>query len=396
MKEAGRISDSTPPSGRPRLSWLDGMKGIGILWIAFFHFFGTYTRDAFPSPLHAGYFEAFREMCAPTSHLGEVDCLVRGLLVAVVRIGFHAVAVFLVLSGFGLTYALAKEGDPRDGWLGWYRKRLLRLFPMYWVAHLLYLVSPFVARPESIDYRFVLSLLGDRIYPIYTIFYYMNPALWFFGLLLQLYLVFPILYRALRRLGPARFLALCGVLTLGIRYVLIFVLQAHGAYIQGAFFGSRLGEFAAGMALGALYRQHPEETQRRLFSPAGLLAGAAIYWLGALSNRSDLSYAATDTLTGVGLFVILAHAATWSRSLPRFGAVLEHVGVYSYGLYLIHQPYVTYFAELMQRTQVPMAAAVPLAWTGISLLTAACIPLERAVNRLTDRVLDGRRTRPAP
>src|SRR5262245_60355574 len=176
-----------PVAAGARLTWLDSMKGISILWIAFFHFFGIYANDRFPSPLGPHYFSSFLEQCAPSSTLGTFGCVAKGFFVAVSSVGFHAVAVFLVLSGFGLTYSLARSVNPEDGWLGWYRSRLLRLFPMYWVAHLLYLISPFIARPEPIDYRFVLSFLGDRVYPVDTIFYYINPAWWYFGLLLELY-----------------------------------------------------------------------------------------------------------------------------------------------------------------------------------------------------------------
>jgi hypothetical protein len=35
-------------------------------------------------------------------------------------------------------------------------------YPMYWVAHLVYLVSPFVACLEPVDDRIILSLLGLR------------------------------------------------------------------------------------------------------------------------------------------------------------------------------------------------------------------------------------------
>ena len=45
-------------------------------------------------------------------------------------------------------------------WASWYRARFLRLYPMYWVAHLVYLLSPFVARLEPVDSRIILSLLG--------------------------------------------------------------------------------------------------------------------------------------------------------------------------------------------------------------------------------------------
>src|SRR5207244_9501806 len=161
---------------------------------------------------------------------------------SVSQVGFHAVAGFLVLSGFGLTYSLAKTGNPAGGWAGWCRARLLRLFPMYWLAHLVYLISPFVARPEPVDYRFVLSLLGDRVYPVDSIFFYANPAWWYFGLLLELYLVFPVLFRLLQKLGPVGFLVLCGAVTLTSRYLMLSVIPVNGCYVQCAFFGSRLWE----------------------------------------------------------------------------------------------------------------------------------------------------------
>src|ERR1051325_907985 len=181
-----------------RLQWIDGMKGISILWIVFFHGFSFLQ---FPWPLSEGDFAKMRAICQPASSLGELGCTLEAIAVAVVKFGFHAVAVFLVLSGFGLTYSLAKTGDPQGGWVGWFRGRVLRLFPMYWLAHVVYLVFPFQSRPEPIDYRFVLSFFGDRFYPIDMIFYYFNPALWYFGLLLQLYLAFPLLFRLLQRAG---------------------------------------------------------------------------------------------------------------------------------------------------------------------------------------------------
>ena len=294
--------------------------------------------------------------------------------------------MFLVLSGFGLAYSLAKTGDPEDGWIGWYRGRLLRLFPMYWVAHVVYLISPFVSRPEPVDYRFFLSLLGDRIYPVDSIFYYINPAWWYFGLLVQLYLVFPLLFRLLQKLGPLWFLAVCGVVTFVSRYLLLLVLSAHGYYVQGAFFGSRLWEFALGMVLGLLYRRYPVEMEHGLFSFGVLAAGIMNYTLGLYSYATTQTYIFNDALIGTGLFVILAHIARWCDLLPRVGGTLAYVGVFSYGLYLIHQPYVIYFGERMRGMNELLFSV--LAWGIIALITAAAIPLERYVNQLTNRVLE--------
>ena len=68
--------------------------------------------------------------------------------------------VFIILSGWALVESTARRADSGAlTWGVWYRSRFLRLYPMYWVAHLVYLVSPFVVRPEPVDGRIVLSLL---------------------------------------------------------------------------------------------------------------------------------------------------------------------------------------------------------------------------------------------
>jgi peptidoglycan/LPS O-acetylase OafA/YrhL len=369
-----------------RLQWIDGMKGISILWIAFFHgfrFLGTSGR--FPSPLSDGYLAAIDRSCAPASWLGEIGCALETCAVAISLLGFHAVAVFLVLSGFGLTYSLAKTGEPPRGWIGWYRSRLLRLFPMYWIAHLVYLVSPFQARYEAIDYRFVLSFFGDRIWPLEMIFYYFNPALWYFGLLLQLYLVFPLLFRLLQRIGVSPFLLVCAAATFGCRYVLLCVWPVNGYWVQGAFFVPRLWEFALGMAMGLVARESAASAGRRLFSPLVLGAGAAIYTLGLYSYQALWAYTFTDALTGTGLAILLAHLARGCERVHVLGAGLATIGTYSYGLYLLHQPYVLYVAGRAETLSTPAFVAVLVAL--IAALTLASMAIERRVNQLAQRAL---------
>jgi peptidoglycan/LPS O-acetylase OafA/YrhL len=369
-----------------RLDWLDGMKGISILWIVFFHAFNFLGgRDGrFPSPLSEGYVAKFWAACAPVSAMGELRCGLEAFGAASAQLGFHAVAVFLVLSGFGLTYSLAKTGGPPNGWIGWYRSRLLRLFPMYWLAHLVYLVFPFQARYEAIDYRFALSFFGDRVWPVDMIFYYFNPALWYFGLLLQLYLVFPILFWLLQRAGVGEFLGLSAIATFACRYVLLSVWPVDGNYVQGAFFLCRLWEFALGMAVGLVYRRDGERVERWLFSSATLAGGIALYTLGLYSYDELWSYSFTDALVGTGLSIILAHVARAGELLPRLGSLLATVGLYSYGLYLLHQPFVLYFAERMRHASTPLFVASTCVL--IAVLAIASMAIERGVNRFTQLV----------
>src|SRR5262249_9798922 len=263
-----------------------------------------------PWPLQPGYFAAYEARCGDGARL---LCLGSALLSAVGQLGFHAVSVFLVLSGFGLSYSLARPGRPRPAWSQWYRSRLVRLFPMYWVAHLVYLVSPFQARLDPLDYRFVLSVLGDRVVPIGTIFYYFNPALWYFGLLLELYLVYPLPFLALRRLGAPRFLLLAAAVTIGARWALVIAVPVHPAWVQGGFFACRLWEFALGMVAGALWRTQAASLSAAVFSPWALVASGVVYVLGCYSYRALWSYLLTDALIGTGLTVVLAHAARAPR-----------------------------------------------------------------------------------
>jgi len=208
-------------------------------------------------------------------------------------------------------------------------------------------------------------------------------------LLLELYLVFPLLFRLLQKLGTVWFLVLCGMVTLISRYALLCVISANGYYVQGAFFGARLWEFAAGMALGLLYRRHQVLTEERLFTGWAFLAGVALYTLGLYSYATTLSYTVTDPLIGTGLFIILAHVTLWSGLLPRLGGTLAYIGAFSYGLYLLHQPYVIYCGERMRGLSLPVF--IVLACVIIALITMGAIPVERYVNQLTSRVLDRKR-----
>jgi peptidoglycan/LPS O-acetylase OafA/YrhL len=376
-----------PPRTVVHLDWLDGMKGIAILWIAFFHAFSFLggSDGRFPSPLADGYVAKSWGACAPASAVAALLCGLETFAAAFGQLGFHAVAVFLVLSGFGLSYSLAKTGEPPNGWIGWYRSRLLRLFPMYWVAHLVYLILPFQARYEPIDYRFALSFLGDRVWPVDMIFYYFNPALWYFGLLLELYAVFPALFWLLKKAGVGGFLVSSAIATVGCRYVLLCVWPVNGYYVQGAFFVCRLWEFALGMAVGFVYRTNGERVERWLFSLAALAAGIVLYTLGLYSYGRLWSYCFTDALIGTGLFVILARVARSLATVPGVGALLAIVGVYSYGLYLLHQPFVLYFAARMLELSTPRFVMASVAL--IAVLAAASMVIERWVNRIAQRAL---------
>src|SRR5437899_8679940 len=175
-----------------RLVWIDISKGLAILVVAYFHFFRTYFQyGVLPPPdwsnLAAGALTILRLVWFKVSGLG-----------------FHAVGVFIILSGWTLMQSTMRRVEAAPlAWGAWYRARFLRLYPMYWVAHLVYLVSPFVAHLEPVDDRIILSLLGLRFIDIQTNFMYLNAACSYFSVLIQLYSIFSLLFWTARRCGPS-------------------------------------------------------------------------------------------------------------------------------------------------------------------------------------------------
>src|SRR3954447_11469057 len=142
-------------SAMKRFLWIDISKGLAILFVAYFHFFATYFQHGVLPP-------------PDWSDLGaSALTVVRAAWVKVSGLGFHAVGVFIILSGWTLMQSTARRAETGEiAWGGWYWARFVRLYPMYWVAHVVYLVSPFIARLEPVDHRIILSLLGLRFIDI--------------------------------------------------------------------------------------------------------------------------------------------------------------------------------------------------------------------------------------
>jgi peptidoglycan/LPS O-acetylase OafA/YrhL len=103
--------------------------------------------------------------------------------------------------------------------------------------------------------------------------------LWFVVLLLQYYLLFPVLVRVMNRMGPLPFLALAFASTVAAKLVLAATigLDSHwGAHINHVFTPFRWHEFALGMVIGYVLAHHREAMASRLAPgrvSAALVAG---------------------------------------------------------------------------------------------------------------------------
>lgn len=323
------------------LAWLDTVKGLAMLWIVLSHvvelIFG-FVHMGNPDEHWVPLADRIGQL-RPLSGFGALNWPVN-VLRWLGWAGDQGVALFLIASGFGLTWSMLaprpRRFDPRD----FYARRLSRLLPLWAVVHVVFLLLAVAGLgPLVIGPRFLLSLLGFRATT--SMLYYGAPAWWFVGLLLQLYLVFPLLWLALRRFGPARLLVVTAGVAIAVRGVgLVTLGRVHlpvgiDAWSRGALFPTRLPELVFGVALAAWYFEHPERVQHALRSRVAIASAVLVYVVGTALSFGLVGMAAAPFLLGTSTFFLL-----WS-CFRRFGAgnrALSWTGRHSYSIFLVHHP----------------------------------------------------------
>ena len=356
-----------------RFLWLDVAKGLAILWVVYFHFWRTYFEHGELPP-------------ADWSNLATSARTLFGYIwLQISGLGFHAVGVFIILSGWALMESTARRAESSVlAWGAWYRSRFLRLYPMYWVAHLVYLVSPFLVRPEPVDGRIVLSLLGLRFVDIEMNFYYLNPAWWYFTMLIQFYLLFPLLFRAARKLGPGAFLLIACAIGFLARYLMLIVYPQNGLWIQGGFAICRLPEFALGMTLGMWHSRSTARAERFFLGGAGMVTGLLLYPAALQLYNNGYAYIFVDLATGACCLLEVVGLAGIIIRFTGPARVFGLVGAFSYGLYLVHQPYVIWLG--LRIREQPIWMFLLIATATLAALSALGIVLEKTTNTLLDKL----------
>ncbi|MGE5209214.1 MAG: acyltransferase family protein [Alphaproteobacteria bacterium] len=361
-----------------RLLWIDISKALAILFVVYFHFFTTYFEHGVLPP-------------ADWSNLAtSALTILQSIWLKISGLGFHAVGVFIILSGWTLMQSTARRAE-KGGmhWGGWYWARFLRLYPMYWVAHLVYLISPFVARLEPVDDRIILSLLGLRFIDIQMNFMYLNAAWWYFSMLIQFYLIFPLLFWTARRVGPWWFLLIGCATGFFARYVLLVLWPQDGLWVLGGFAICRLPEFALGMSLAMWHAKSPERMDQFLLRGAGFVLGLILYPAALQLYHGRYPYIFVDFATGGCCMLEIVGIAGLISLFNAPAKLFGLVGLYSYGLYLTHQPYVIWLG--LRIREVPVWAFLLICIPVIVVLSAWGMLLEKGTNTLVNRLTSAKK-----
>lgn len=280
-------------------------------------------------------------------------------------LGYQAVHLFFILSGFGLTLSalLVEKKTDRIRWFGFIKKRFIRLYPSYWLILAIYLLLNFF------QYYSFLGLL--KTYVKGAIFLDVIPATWYIPILLQLYLLFPFLFYFLKKLSIKNFLLLSLLVkTVSSAIIITTSLLAfdkilgfgYGGLAPGGIALTRLFEFCFGMAIAKHWFTHERSVDAfTVFQkPKAIILGIFVECLGIFLS---LKYTAirfidhdipvglfiSDAFIGIGIFIISLKLVFLVDGLlkSKSKAWLDLISNGTYEAYLVHSIVLSYFLTLL-------------------------------------------------
>ncbi len=378
-----------------RLAWVELVKAVALVWI----FLNHLTEQLFGDPLIGNPARDWPPLAERLAQLAPLhgSGIWNGPLNLLRYVGWagdQGVQLFLIVSGFGLTWGLLQRRNGALDARRFYWDRARRIYPQWWAAHAVLLVASLALGSAMMlrDPRFYLSLLGVRAAP--GLLFYIVPAWWYVGLILQLYAVYPVLWMGLRRLGPGRLLALTCAVALPLRGLGLLLLPSGlEAWSLGALFLTRLPEFVFGMSLAAWMARAPERLDRRLRGPGAVALAVLTYAVATLLSLTLLGMSVAPFLLGVSAFV-LCYAVLGGPRRAAGSGLGEWLGRHTYSLYLIHQPIITWClpfgfgargASALLGRSVAAALMTPFAAVGLEWLAAA--PMRFRKRAVPPRVL---------
>jgi peptidoglycan/LPS O-acetylase OafA/YrhL len=295
---------------------LDGLRGIAILLVFFFHYLP-------------------RNPNSPLSWLASV--------------GWSGVDLFFVLSGFLITGILYDTRESSNFFRVFYARRALRLFPLYFfavgivllAAARLHIATSWVAIPFYIYGANIMLMVRGGV-PNFTP-YFQCIHFWSLALEEQFYSLWPLVLFFVRKRKTLMMICTSGMLGALFFRIILNHLQAS-TWVLYAQLPTRMDALLAGAML-ALALRGPGPDVWRSRSKLYTLLGGCVLILSLLFIRARSFFLASAEMTSWGysvlavVYLCILALALIPGTVPNLvgrASVLRFFGRYSYGLYIWH------------------------------------------------------------
>lgn len=243
-----------------------------------------------------------------------------------IYIGALGVSVFLIISGSALMITYEKNFELRS----FYKKRFISIYPMFWIAFVVAFFHQFYIyrgiNQEIPKLNIILSIIGFDGYlsnaGIPT-FYILGE--WFLGLILIIYIIFPVL-----RKGVMDYPLITALLTL-LLYGVTLKFYAL-SFPRNMFLFTRLPEVIFGM----YFQKYIKRVNHIMVSVAlGILIANTLVAPGIASDIQT-------TYVGISAFILLFYMGEFCQKCNLVKKITNVLCKYSYSIFLVHHYIIAY------------------------------------------------------
>lgn len=305
-----------------KIKAIDSLKIFAIFWIMLFHWLD------FRNEWNLGRLFSKNELL---QHFIKDGITLESIIKILISFGFLGVNIFFFISGFSLALSAKNKLQSYPIFL---KKRVVRIFPPYWVVLISWLIMQIV-RKEPLNYtNIIFHFLG--IHTVHPNFIYsISTPLWFVGVILQFYLIFPLLFYGAQRIPTLIYLIILILIEL---YLNTYLRKNLG----GLYFTNFIFEFGAAICFANTFASDDPKKHHRfyyLFIPVGILF---VYLLSSPTRHISWPFvqlikSALGAIWGIMFLVFLDN---FKFKYISFFAVL------SYPLYLTHYFVLTHIIDI--------------------------------------------------
>ncbi len=307
-----------------RIPDLDGLRGIAILLVCLFHFNLVATTP--------GLFG--RVVDASFQHL------------------WFGVDLFFVLSGFLITKILLEAKGSASYFSAFYMRRVLRIFPLYYLTLLVYLFVSIVRQLHTGKPQDYLTQLAFWVYlQNWALIWHRAIGVighfWSLAVEEQFYLVWPLVIYWLSRRGLKRLcFALIGIAFLVKLAILFFQFPSPDLCVYASYTltPARLDTLAIGGLAALLATSGRENYRPGLLLVLCLIPAAILFFVEFTQGQNKFRFKAVEysmLAPLFGFFVARSAFRSGKRGLTeRFlrSRPLQAAGKFSYAMYVVHWP----------------------------------------------------------